>query len=149
MSANLNDPNAKPKAPPVRRSSLKNRNMNPKLSPFELLKIKQKRNSISWGQIDTFKFKENNPTLEKTVKFAIEELAEEKHKKFLENRRRSIQNEYQPDKILMDKSKKLVKEIINEEVKKNMEKNMKIGKESIKETDNSVSKSDSEKKKQI
>jgi len=48
MLTNLNDPNAKPKVP-VRRSSLKNRNINPKLSPLELLKIKQKRNSISWG----------------------------------------------------------------------------------------------------
>ena len=148
MLTNLNDPNAKPKVP-VRRSSLKNRNINPKLSPLELLKIKQKRNSISWGQIDTFKFKENNPTLEKTVKLAKteQELAEEKHKKFLENRRRSIQNEYQPNKIMMDKSKELVEEIINEELKKNMENNKKVGKEAIKETDSSVSKSDSEKKK--
>ena len=58
-----NDNNAENKPKVVRRSSLKNRNQAPKL-PLEALKAKPKRNSISWGQTDTFKFKENNPNCE-------------------------------------------------------------------------------------
>ena len=53
MSTNNNNATAKPKV--NRRSSLKNRNVD-KSNPLDLLKIKSKRNSISWGQTNTFKF---------------------------------------------------------------------------------------------
>ena len=105
MSTNNNE--AKPKA--VRRSSLKNRNLTPKFS-LEALKTKQKRSSISWGQVNAFKFKEfNNPTLEETKTISQEE-KDEKHKKFLETRRRSIQNEFVPSKMMKDKSKELAED---------------------------------------
>ena len=130
MLTNDNDTTTKPKVP-VRRSSLKNRNQTPKF-PLDILKGKAKRNSISWGQTDTFKFKENNPTLQETKNLAKKETdeAEEKHKKFLETRRRSVQNEFVPQKKMKEKSKELVEEEINnEELKKNMENNIKVGKE--------------------
>ena len=139
MLTNNDNASSKPKA--TRRSSLKNRN---KSNPLELLKIKKKRNSISWGQTNTFKFKENNPTLEESKNLSNNEAIEkeEKHKKFLETRRRSIQNEFMPSDVLMQKSKEFVEEIINEELKRNMENNIKVGKEaSI--TESSKSDSDS------
>ena len=125
-----NDNNAENKPKVVRRSSLKNRNQAPKL-PLEALKAKPKRNSISWGQTDTFNFKENNPTLEDTKNLDNKEKEEkeEKHKKFLETRRKSVQNEFVPQKQLTDKNKELDEEILNEELKKNMENNIKIGKQ--------------------
>ena len=143
MSTNNNE--AKPKA--VRRSSLKNRNLTPKFS-LESLKTKQKRSSISWGQVNAFKFKEfNNPTLEETKTISQEE-KDEKHKKFLETRRRSIQNEFVPSKMMKDKSKELAEEILSEELRKNMENNIKVGKDVKKEAEsNSSSKSNSDSEK--
>ena len=143
MSTNNNE--AKPKA--VRRSSLKNRNLTPKFS-LEALKTKQKRSSISWGQVNAFKFKEfNNPTLEETKTISQEE-KDEKHKKFLETRRRSIQNEFVPSKMMKDKSKELAEEILSEELRKNMENNIKVGKDAKKEAEsNSSSKSNSDSEK--
>ena len=146
MLTNGNDDNTKPKVP-VRRSSLKNRNQTPKF-PLELLKGKTKRNSISWGQTNTFQFKENNPSLQETKNLAKKETdeAEEKHKKFLETRRRSVQNEFVPQKKMIEKSKELDEDIMNEELKKNMENNIKVGKEAkeeISETSESNSPSNS------
>ena len=40
----------------ARRSSLKSSDTN-KLDPESLLKVKNKRNSVSWGQSNTFQFK--------------------------------------------------------------------------------------------
>ena len=142
MSTNNNE--AKPKA--VRRSSLKNRNLTPKFN-LEALKPKQKRSSISWGQVNAFKFKEfSNPTLEETKTISQEE-KDEKHKKFLETRRRSIQNEFVPSKMMKDKSKE-VEEILSEELRKNMENNIKVGKDAKREAEsNSSSKSNSDSEK--
>ena len=128
MSTNNNNATVKPKV--NRRSSLKNRNVD-KSNPLDLLKMKAKRNSISWGQTNTFKFKENNPTLEESKNLNKEEKNEkdEKHKKFLEARRKSIQNEFISADVLNQKSKEFVEELINEELKNNMEQNVKIGKQ--------------------
>ena len=143
MSTNNNE--AKPKA--VRRSSLKNRNLTPKFN-LEALKPKQKRSSISWGQVNAFKFKEfSNPTLEETKTISQEE-KDEKHKKFLETRRRSIQNEFVPSKMMKDKNKDSVEEILSEELRKNMENNIKVGKDAKREAEsNSSSKSNSDSEK--
>ena len=114
-----NDNNAKPKV--FRRSSLKCKNINVKPNPNPNTSIKKngKRTSISWGQIDTFEFKEMKPTFqenEEIVKKQTEE-SDERHKKFIENRRRSIKNEFVSEKQLEKMSENLIDEIFNEEMK--------------------------------
>lgn len=115
----INDNNAKPKA--FRRSSLKSKNLNikPNPNPNSSVKKNGKRTSISWGQIDTFEFKEMKPTFqenEEIVKKQTEE-SDERHKKFIENRRRSIKNEFVSDKQIIKMSENLINEIFDEEMK--------------------------------
>lgn len=135
-----------PKITAARRSSLKTSDTNAKLDPESLLKIKNKRNSVSWGQSNTFQFKAmkamfqesndiNQPKKEK----------EEKHQKFLESRKKSIKNEFSIVKELMKNNKNIIEEDeFDEEVKKNTNKNVKIGKDALNEEDESGSSSSSE-----
>ena len=114
-----NDNNAKPKV--YRRSSLKSKNIGikPIPNPNSPVKKNGKRTSISWGQIDTFEFKEMKPTFqenEEIVKKQTEE-SDERHKKFIENRRRSIKNEFVSEKNMIKMSENLIDEIFNEEMK--------------------------------
>ena len=135
--------------PSGRRSSLKSGlgDTKNKLDPQNLLKIKGgKRHSVSFGQSNTFQFKamkamfQESHDLEKPKKFN-----EEEHKQFVENRKKSIKNEFSMVKELMKKNKNIIEEIedSDEEVKKNTDKNVKIGKEALNE-DNSSSSSDNE-----
>ena len=114
-----NDNNAKPKV--VRRSSLKSKNLNikPKPNPNTSEKKDGKRKSISWGQIDTFEFKEMKPTFQENEEIEKKQTEEsdERHKKFIESRRRSIQNEFIPEKQMIKMSENLISEIFDEEMK--------------------------------
>ncbi len=134
-----------PKKNGGRRSSLKMHN-NPrnKLDPQALLMgLKgSKRNSVSFGQSNTFQFKamkamfQESHDAEKPKKFV-----EAEHKKFLESRKKSIKNEYSLVKELMKKNKNIIEEEddSDEEVKKNTDKNVKIGKEALNEDNSSSS----------
>jgi hypothetical protein len=118
----------KPKV--TRRSSLKCRRIKAKPNPAPMGAVKKngKRSSISWGQIDTFEFKEMKPTFQENTEIEKEKTkeSEERHKKFLETRRRSISNEFISEKNMMkaciDFIDEIFKEEINESKKKDLEK---------------------------
>ena len=74
-----------------RRSSLKTYDNNAQ----NLLKIKDKRHSVSWGKSDTFQFKQMKATFQETKDVEIPDKEKEvKHKEFVENRRKSIKDEF-------------------------------------------------------
>ena len=103
----------------ARRSSLKSSDTNSKLDPESLLKIKSKRNSVSWGQSNTFQFKAMKAMFQETKD--IEKPSkekEEKHQKFVEDRRKSIKNEFSIVKELMKNKNIIDEEDMDEEVKK-------------------------------
>ena len=147
MSTNIAN-NEKPKG---RRSSLKSNNN--KLDSTELMKQKNKRNSVSWGLTNTFKFKamkamfQESNDINKPRKYTTDE-----HKLFVENRKKSIKDEFSIVKEMMKKDKNLMEEveIDDDEVKKNTEKNLKMAKESLsiesESSDSSESESEEEKK---
>ena len=131
------------KKPGGRRSSLKPSDASNKLG----VKIKgNKRHSVSFGQSNTFQFKEmkamfqENHDAEKS-----KNLNEKEHKQFVENRRKSIKNEYAMVKELMKKNKNIIEEAddSDEEVKKNTNKNVEIGKKGLNEDSSSSSSSSS------
>ena len=132
-----------PEKPKGRRSSLKIHNING-LTPSELMKIKNKRNSVSWGQASTFQFKEiEKNDINKSLK------EDEKNNEFLELRKRSIKNEFSLVKELMKKYKNIMEDDdmdIDDEVKENTGKNIILGKNIKKEgsdtSDKDESKSD-------
>ena len=68
----------------ARRSSLKSSDTNAKLDPESLLKLKNKRNSVSWGQSNTFQFKAMKAMFQesKEVDKPSKETAE-RHQKFV------------------------------------------------------------------
>ena len=134
-----NDNNAKPKV--IRRSSFKSKNLNikPNPNPNSSVKKNGKRTSISWGQIDTFEFNEMKPTFqenEEIVKKQTEE-SDERHKKFIEDRRRSIKNEFVSEKQMIKMSENLIDEIFNEEMKLYVGEDDKEGNNSSKEKNKS------------
>ena len=134
MSTNVNNVNAQPKV--SRRSSLRIR--NPKSKPIATLNNKGKRSSISWGQIDTFEFKEMKPSFQESKDITKKDKEEEeRHQKFIENRRKSIQNEFQSLKDMIKISKDFVEEMFGEEEKAFIEKNVKSGKDSLKQINES------------
>ena len=127
--------------PKSRKSSLKTPYTS-QLNPQEL-KMKNKRNSVSWGQCNTFQFKAMKAMFQESndIKKPTKE-TEEKHKQFIESRKKSIKNEFSIVKELMKKNKNLMEEEEDdedEEVKENTDKNVKIGKECIEESDSSSS----------
>jgi hypothetical protein len=129
----------------ARRSSLKASDTNTKLDPGSLLKVKNKRNSVSWGQNNTFQFKAMKAMFVETkdIEKPTKETTE-KHKQFVETRRKSIKNEFSIVKEMM-KNKNLKEENDededDEEVKKNTNKNVQIGKDALNEESDSDSES--------
>ena len=134
----------------TRRSSFRNRKVKQHLDQASLLKLKTKRNSISWGNSDTFQFKamramfeESKDINEKSKKEEEEE--GEKHKQFVETRRRSIKNEFLLVKEFV--KNKMVEEgedEIDEEVKKNTDTNIKNGHDALNEISESSTSSKKE-----
>ena len=134
----------------TRRSSFRNRKVKPHLDQTSLLKLKTKRNSISWGNSDTFQFKamramfeESKDINEKSKKEEEEE--GEKHKQFVETRRRSIKNEFLLVKEFV--KNKMIEEgedEIDEEVKKNTDTNIKNGHDALNEISESSTSSKKE-----
>ena len=129
-----------------RRSSLKTHDTNNKLDPEALNKLKNKRNSVSWGQSNTFQFKAMKAMFQESNDInQPKKETEEKHQKFLESRKKSIKNEFSIVKELMKNNKNIIEEDdIDEEVKKNTNKNVKIGKDGLEEESDSSSSSESE-----
>ena len=128
-----------------RRSSLKTQDMS--LDPAKLAQKKNKRNSVSWGQSNTFQFKAMKALFQESTdlkKPPKEE--EEKHQQFVENRRKSIKNEFSLVKEMMAKNKNIIEEEeedLNDEVKQNTDKNIKIGHDALNEEESSSSSSES------
>ena len=134
----------------TRRSSFRNRKVKPHLDQTSLLKLKTKRNSISWGNSDTFQFKamramfeESKDINEKSKKEEEEE--GEKHKQFVETRRRSIKNEFLLVKeFVKNKMLEEGEDEIDEEVKKNTDTNIKNGHDALNEMSESSTSSKKE-----
>ena len=134
------------KKPAPRRSSLKTSDTGSKLDPQNLLKIKGKRHSVSFGQSNTFQFKSMKAMFQESHDVDKPKKSnEEEHKKFIESRKKSIKNEFSLVKELMKQNKNIIEEIedSDEEVKKNTDKNIKIGHENLNE-ESSSSSSDNE-----
>ena len=127
-----------------RRSSLKTHDMS--LDPQKLAQKKNKRNSVSWGQSNTFQFKAMKALFQESTdlkKLPKEE--EQKHQEFVENRRKSIKNEFSLVKEMLAKNKNIIEEEeddVNDEVKKNTDKNVKIGHNALNDDDSDSSSSD-------
>ena len=69
---------------------------------------------------------------------------ESKHQEFIENRRKSIKNEFSLVKEMLAKNKNIIEEEeeeTNDEVKKNTNKNIKIGHKALNEEDSGSSSS--------
>ena len=117
--------------PKGRKSSLKYHDNN-QLDPAELLKIKNKRNSVSWGQSSTFQFKAMKAMFQesKDINQPTKE-SEEKHKQFVESRKKSIKNEFSIVREMMKNKNIIEEDEIKEEVKNNTDKNVLIGKEGL------------------
>ena len=123
-----------------RRSSFKNNNPNQKLDPQTLGKLKNKRNSVSWGQSNTFEFKAMKAMFQESNEVnQPKKENEEKHQKFIESRKKSIKNEFSIVKELMKNKNFILEEDIDEEVKKNTDKNVKFGHEALNEESESSS----------
>ena len=130
--------------PKGRRSSLKTHDNN-QLDGAELLKIKNKRNSVSWGQSNTFQFKAMKAMFQesKDINQPTKE-TEEKHKKFVESRKKSIKNEFSIVKEMMKNKNIIEEDEMDEEVKNNTDKNVLIGKEGLNDENESSHSSESE-----
>ena len=128
-----------------RRSSLKTSDNNAE----NLLKFKNKRHSVSWGKSDTFQFKQMKATFKETKDVEIPNKEKEvKHKEFVENRRKSIKDEFSLVKEALKKNiiEEEDDEETNDEVKKNTDQNIKLGHDALNEEDSESSNSDSEEK---
>lgn len=112
----------------------------------EKLRKKEKRNSVSWGQSNTFQFKAMKAMFtESTDLKKVPKEEEHKHQQFVENRRKSIKNEFSIVKEMLAKNKNIIEEeeeeTANDEVKKNTDKNVKIGHNALDEEDSGSSSS--------
>ena len=133
------DQNAKKNLKEARRSSLKNTESKPQGA---LLKLKEKRNSVSWGKSDTFQFKQMKATFQES-KDVDDKEKETKHKEFVENRRKSIKDEFSLVKEAL--KKKIIEEDdeeTNDELKKNTENNIKLGHDALNEASSESSSSE-------
>ena len=123
-----------------RRSSLKPQDSH----QLGTLKIKNKRNSVSWGQSNTFQFKAMKAMFQESNDLN-KPVDEKKHKQFLETRKKSIKNEFSIVKELMKNNAKILEEDEgDDELKKNTDKNVLIGKEGLNEESESGSSSGNE-----
>mgnify|MGYP007012611145 CR=1 FL=1 len=133
------DQNAKKNLKETRRSSLKNTESKPQGA---LLKLKEKRNSVSWGKSDTFQFKQMKATFQES-KDVDDKEKETKNKEFVENRRKSIKDEFSLVKEAL--KKKIIEEDdeeTNDELKKNTENNIKLGHDALNEASSESSSSE-------
>ena len=131
--------------PKGRRSSLKSHETNQ--LDAAALKLKNKRNSVSWGQSNTFQFKAMKAMFQESNDINKPSKENEaKHKQFLESRKKSIKNEFSIVKEMIKNNKHLMEEEDDEdeEVKENTDKNVKIGKEGLNEESESSSSSNNE-----
>ena len=132
----------------TRRSSFRNRKVKPHLDQTSLLKLKTKRNSISWGNSDTFQFKAMRAMFEESKDInekSNNEEEGEKHKQFVETRRRSIKNEFLLVKeFVKNKMLEEGEDEIDEEVKKNTDTNIKNGHDALNEMSESSTSSKKE-----
>ena len=135
----------------TRRSSFRTRKVKPHLDEASLLKLKTKRNSISWGNSDTFQFKAMRAMFEESKDINVNSNKEEegeKHKQFVETRRRSIKDEFLMVKEFV--KNKMIEEgeegddEVDEEVKKNTDTNIKNGHEALNEMSESSNSSKKE-----
>ena len=135
--------------PKIRRSSLKS-GTGTNLDPQHLLKIKAGiRHSVSFGQSNTFQFKAMKAMFQESHDAnKVKNISEEEHKKFLDNRKKSVKDEFSIVKEMMKNNKNMIEEIedSDEEVKKNTDKNIKIGHEALneEESDSNSNNSDNE-----
>ena len=135
--------NPKKKILETRRSSLKTTDSN----PHNLIKLKEKRHSVSWGKSDTFQFKQMKATFQesKDVELPEKEKIEKqtKHKEFVENRRKSIKDEFSLVKEALKKNiiEEEDDEETNDEVKKNTDKNVQLGHDALNEKEEEESES--------
>ena len=121
-----------------RRSSLKTSDANPQ----NLIKLKEKRHSVSWGKSDTFQFKQMKATFQETKDVELHNKEKEvKHKEFVENRRKSIKDEFSLVKEALKKNmiEEEDEEETNDELKKNTDKNIKLGHDALNEDSDSNS----------
>ena len=121
-----------------RRSSLKTSDANPQ----NLIKLKEKRHSVSWGKSDTFQFKQMKATFQETKDVELHNKEKEvKHKEFVENRRKSIKDEFSLVKEALKKNmiEEEDEEETNDELKKNTDKNIKLGYDALNEDSDSNS----------
>ncbi len=121
-----------------RRSSLKCSDNNAQ----NLLKFKNKRHSVSWGKSDTFQFKQMKATFQESKDVEIPNKEKEvKHKEFVENRRKSIKDEFSIVKEALKKNiiEEEDDEETNDEVKKNTDQNVKLGHDALNEESDSDS----------
>ena len=128
-----------------RRSSLKTSDNNPQ----NLINVKGKRHSVSWGKSDTFQFKQMKATFQESKDVEIPDKAKEtKHKEFVENRRKSIKDEFSLVKEALKKNiiEEEDDEDTNDEVKKNTDKNIKLGHEAMNEESESSESENSDEK---
>ena len=136
--------NPKKKLVEARRSSLKTTDNN----PHNVLKIKEKRHSVSWGKSDTFQFKQMKATFQESKDVELPEKdkyeKETKHKEFVENRRKSIKDEFSLVKEALKKNiiEEEDDEETNDEVKKNTDKNVKLGRDALNEKESESSSSE-------
>ena len=140
----------KKKITEARRSSLKTTDTN----PHKFLKLKEKRHSVSWGKSDTFQFKQMKATFQESKDVEIplkeKEAKETKHKEFVENRRKSIKDEFSLVKELMKKNiiEEEDDEETNDELKKNTDKNVQLGHDALNEQESESSSSDESEEKE-
>ncbi len=130
----------------IRRSSLRTYDPNNQLDPSSLLGLKNKRNSVSWGQSNTFQFKAMKAMFQEScdVDKKLSKETEEKHKQFLESRKKSIKNEFSIVKELMKNKNIIEEDEFDDEVKNNTDKNVKMGKDAFNEESESSSSSNNE-----
>ena len=142
MSTNTTDTNNNEKLK-GRRSSLKSNTT--KVNAADLVKIKNKRNSVSWGQTNTFQFKAMKAMFQESNDINKKKKNPEEHKQFIESRKKSIKDEFAIVREMMKNNKNLMEEDeMDDEVKQNTDKNLKIGKESVSEESESSNSSDNE-----
>ena len=133
-----------PKKTCGRRSSLKSYNQSEKLDHNNLLQVKTKRNTVSWGQSNTFQFKAMKAMFQESNDIAKVKKDTEEHRQFVETRKKSIKNEFSLVKELMQQKQYIIdededeeNEEDNNEVIKNTNINLEIGKEGLKDESNS------------
>ena len=132
----------KPKITAARRSSLKTGDSK-KLD--SLTKGKDKRNSVSWGQSNTFQFKAMKAMFQESNEVNNQKKENDaKHQKFVEFRKKSIKNEFSIVKELMKNKNLIEEEDLDDEVKKNTDKNVKYGHDALNEESDSSSSSNSQ-----